>query len=97
MLSGRLLATLSFLHAHSIVERAVVAALRRAKPLRSQHPHYKRDSQDYAKLRDSSPQHYPLNHLGRRFVVDLQAQFFELDGQIPTAYPPQFFDLEFTE
>lgn len=39
----------------------------------------------------------PINHLGRRFVVDLQAQFLELDGQTPTAYPPQFFGLEFTE
>jgi hypothetical protein len=39
---------------------------------------------------------FPLDHFGRRFVVDLQAQFFKSDGQIPTVYPPQFFGLEFT-
>jgi hypothetical protein len=38
----------------------------------------------------------PLNRIGRRFVVDLQAQIFESDGLMPTVYPPQFFDLEFT-
>jgi hypothetical protein len=39
----------------------------------------------------------PLNYFERRFVVDLQAQIFKSDGQMPTAYPPQFFGLEFTE
>lgn len=39
----------------------------------------------------------PLNHFGRRFVVDLQAQIYNSDGQIPTVHPPHFFGLEFTE
>jgi len=38
----------------------------------------------------------PLYHFARRFVVDLQAQIFKSDGQMPTVYPPHFFDLEFT-
>ncbi len=38
----------------------------------------------------------PLNHFGRAFVVDLQAQIFKSDGQIPTVYPPRSFGLEFT-
>jgi len=39
----------------------------------------------------------PLYHFGQRIVVDLQAQFFKSDGQMPTVYPPQFSGLEFTE
>ncbi|MGL3109109.1 hypothetical protein [Bradyrhizobium sp. BR 1432] len=50
----------------------------------------------YAKLRVSHRPHYPLNHFERRFVVDLQAQIFKSDGQMPPVYPPQFFGLEFT-
>jgi hypothetical protein len=38
----------------------------------------------------------PLYHFERRFVVDLEAQIFKSDGQMPTVYPPQIFDLEFT-
>jgi hypothetical protein len=39
----------------------------------------------------------PLDHFKRRFVLDLQAQIFKSDGQMPTVCPPQFFGLEFTE
>ena len=40
---------------------------------------------------------FPLYHFERRFVVDLQAQIFNSDGQMPTVYPPQVFGLELTE
>jgi hypothetical protein len=30
----------------------------------------------------------PLDHFERRFVVDLQAQIFKSDGQMPTVCPP---------
>jgi hypothetical protein len=40
---------------------------------------------------------FPLYYFERPFVVDLQAQIFKPDGQIPTVYPPRFFGLEFTE
>jgi hypothetical protein len=30
-------------------------------------------------------------------IVDLQAQFFKADKQMPTVYPLQFSGLEFTE
>ncbi|SFJ45942.1 hypothetical protein SAMN05216525_125122 [Bradyrhizobium sp. Gha] len=39
----------------------------------------------------------PLYYFEHCFAVDLQAQFFGSDGQVPTVHPSQFFSLEFTE
>ena len=47
--------------------------------------------------RQPPPILFPLYHFKRRFVVDLQAQIFKSDGQMPTGYPLQFFGLEFIE
>jgi hypothetical protein len=45
----------------------------------------------------STPASLPLDHFERRFAVDLQAQFFRSDGQMPTLHPPQIFSHELTE
>jgi hypothetical protein len=55
----------------------------------------------YPRLRQDAQHHpialLPLYHFKRLFVADLSAQIFKSDGQMPTAYPPQIFGLEFTE
>jgi hypothetical protein len=38
----------------------------------------------------------PLNHLRRRFRVDLKEQIFKARAKSPTVCPPKFVDLEFT-
>jgi hypothetical protein len=38
----------------------------------------------------------PLNHLQRRFRVDLKEQILKARAKSPTVCPPKFVDLEFT-
>ncbi|MCW2085883.1 hypothetical protein ABIE85_000904 [Bradyrhizobium diazoefficiens] len=62
--------------------------------------HVEANETSYPRLRQDAQHHaialLPLNHFGRRFVVDLQVQILTSDGQIPTVCPAQFLGLEFT-
>jgi hypothetical protein len=60
-------------------------------------PGFLQRARDLCRLSPPVAPSLPLYHFERRFVVDLQAQIFKSDGQMPTVCPPQFLSLEFTE